>query len=83
MVYVPSLCHFRFLHSIFLWFGGIINANYGAFADVVGIDRALIIDAYNWGQGLIGLIAPTGLILVSLSVVNIGFDKWIKLLQNY
>jgi uncharacterized ion transporter superfamily protein YfcC len=47
-------------------------------ADVVGIDRALIIDAYNWGQGLIGLIAPTGLILVSLSVVNIGFDKWIK-----
>jgi uncharacterized ion transporter superfamily protein YfcC len=24
------------------------------------------------------LIAPTGLILVSLSVVNIGFDKWIK-----
>lgn len=47
-------------------------------ADVVGIDRALIVDAYNWGQGLIGLIAPTGLILVSLSVVNVGFDKWIK-----
>ena len=47
-------------------------------ADVVGIDRALIVDAYNWGQGLIGLVAPTGLILVSLSVVNVGFDKWIK-----
>lgn len=47
-------------------------------ADVVGIDRSMIIDAYNWGQGLIGLIAPTGLILVSLSMVNIGFDKWIK-----
>jgi uncharacterized ion transporter superfamily protein YfcC len=47
-------------------------------ADVVGIDRALIVNAYNWGQGLIGLIAPTGLILVSLSVVNVGFDKWIK-----
>ena len=47
-------------------------------ADVVGIDRALIINAYNWGQGLIGLIAPTGLILVSLSMVKVGFDKWIK-----
>ncbi|WP_164506090.1 YfcC family protein [Companilactobacillus insicii] len=51
-------------------------------ADVVGIDRALIIDAYNWGQGLIGLIAPTGLILVSLSMVNIGFDKWIKFVMK-
>jgi len=47
-------------------------------ADVVGIDRSMIINAYNWGQGLIGLIAPTGLILVSLSMVKVGFDKWIK-----
>lgn len=47
-------------------------------ADVVGIDRSIIINAYNWGQGLIGLVAPTGLILVSLSMVNIGFDKWMK-----
>lgn len=51
-------------------------------ADVVGIDRALIVNAYNWGQGLIGLVAPTGLILVSLSVVNIGFDKWIKFVSK-
>lgn len=47
-------------------------------ADVVGIDRAMIIDAYNWGQGIISLVAPTGLILVSLAMVNIGFDKWMK-----
>lgn len=47
-------------------------------ADVVGIDRSIVINAYNWGQGLIGLVAPTGLILVSLSMVGIGFDKWIK-----
>ena len=47
-------------------------------ADVVGIDRSMIINAYNWGQGLIGLVAPTGLILVSLAMVNVGFDKWMK-----
>lgn len=47
-------------------------------ANVVGIDRASIIDAYNWGQGFISLIAPTGLILMSLMMVNIGFDKWFK-----
>lgn len=35
-------------------------------ANVVGIDRASIIDAYNWGQGFISLVAPTGLILMSL-----------------
>ncbi|TLG81343.1 YfcC family protein [Vagococcus zengguangii] len=47
-------------------------------ADVVGIDRGMIVNAYNWGQGIIGLIAPTGLILVSLSLVQVGFDKWLK-----
>lgn len=51
-------------------------------ADVVGIDRSIIINAYNWGQGLIGLIAPTGLILVSLAMVNIGFDKWLKFVMK-
>ncbi|QIL46414.1 YfcC family protein [Vagococcus coleopterorum] len=47
-------------------------------ADVVGIDRALIVDAYNWGQGIIAFIAPTGLVLASLAMVNISFDKWLK-----
>lgn len=47
-------------------------------ANVVGIDRASIIDAYNWGQGFISLVAPTGLILMSLMLVGINFDKWFK-----
>jgi len=51
-------------------------------ADVVGIDRSMIIDAYNWGQGVIGLIAPTGLILVSLAMVKVGFDKWMKFITK-
>lgn len=47
-------------------------------ADVVGIDRAIIVDAYNWGQGIISFITPTGLVLASLAMVNISFDKWLK-----
>ena len=47
-------------------------------ADIVGIDRSIVVNAYNWGQGIIGLISPTGLILVSLAMVNVGFDKWMK-----
>lgn len=47
-------------------------------ADVVGVDRSLIVSAYNWGQGIISFIAPTGLVLASLAMVNITFDKWLK-----
>ena len=47
-------------------------------ANVVGIDRASVIDAYNWGLGFISLVAPTGLILMSLMLVNIDFNKWFK-----
>lgn len=47
-------------------------------ANIVGVDRASVIDAYNWGQGYIGLIAPVGLILMSLAMVNIGLDRWFK-----
>lgn len=47
-------------------------------ANVIGIDRASVIDAYNWGQGYISLIAPTGLILMSLMMVGISFNKWFK-----
>jgi len=47
-------------------------------ADVVGVNRDIIVTAYQFGQGLIGFITPTGLILVSLSMVNITYDKWLK-----
>lgn len=47
-------------------------------ADTVGIGREIIVNAYQYGQGLFAIINPTGLILASLAIVKIGFDKWIK-----
>jgi uncharacterized ion transporter superfamily protein YfcC len=47
-------------------------------ADVVGIGRELIVNAYMYGQGLFAFINPTGLILASLTVVNVGYNKWLK-----
>lgn len=47
-------------------------------ADVVGQSRTIVIDAYMYGQGLFYFINPTGLILASLGVAKIGFDKWLK-----
>lgn len=50
-------------------------------ADVVGIGRELIVNAYMYGQGLFAFINPTGLILASLTVVNVGYNKWLKFIM--
>lgn len=47
-------------------------------ADVVGTGREHVVDAYMYGQGLFAFINPTGLILASLAMVNVGFDKFLK-----
>ncbi len=47
-------------------------------ADTVGIGREIIVNAYQYGMGLFYFISPTGLILASLAIVKIGFDKWLK-----
>ena len=47
-------------------------------ADTVGIGREIIVNAYNYGLGLFAFINPTGLILASLAVVKVGYNKWLK-----
>ena len=47
-------------------------------ADNVGIGREIIVNAYQYGMGIFAFINPTGLILATLGIVKIGFDKWLK-----
>lgn len=47
-------------------------------ADSIGVSREIVVNAYNWGQGLVLFITPTGLILVILEMAEITFDKWLK-----
>jgi len=47
-------------------------------ADTVGIGREIIVNAYQYGMGIFGFINPTGLILATLGIAKIGFDKWLK-----
>lgn len=47
-------------------------------ADTVGVGREVIVNAYQYGMGLFYFINPTGLILASLAIVKIGYDKWLK-----
>lgn len=47
-------------------------------ADGVGVGREVVVNAYQYGMGLFSFINPTGLILASLAIVKIGFDKWLR-----
>ncbi|MGF1763634.1 YfcC family protein [Aliivibrio kagoshimensis] len=47
-------------------------------ADVVGIPRENIVSSYQYGMGLMAFITPTGLVLASLAMVNVTFDKWLR-----
>jgi len=50
-------------------------------ADTVGLPRDVIVSAYQYGQGLIAFITPTGLILASLAMVDVTYDKWLKFIM--
>jgi uncharacterized ion transporter superfamily protein YfcC len=49
-----------------------------ALASVAGVSREDIVNAYCYGQGVMAFIAPTGLVLPSLAMVNVRFDKWLR-----
>lgn len=50
-------------------------------ADTVGVSRAAIVSAYAYGLGLISYITPAGLILASLAMVDVTYDKWLKFIM--
>ena len=50
-------------------------------ADTVGIPREAVISAYVFGQGLISFITPSGLILATLAMVDVSYDKWLKFIM--
>ncbi|MEG2353569.1 MAG: YfcC family protein [Clostridium sp.] len=50
-------------------------------ADSVGLPREVIISSYLYGIGLIAFITPTGLILATLSMVDVTYDKWLKFIM--
>ncbi|MCA1660186.1 MAG: hypothetical protein LC642_06585, partial [Verrucomicrobiaceae bacterium] len=49
-----------------------------ALADIAGVPREQIINAYAWGLGLMGFVAPVGLVLPSLAMVGIRYDTWLR-----
>ena len=50
-------------------------------ADTVNVGREVIVNCYQYGMGLFHLVNPTGLILASLAIIKVGFDKWLKFIM--
>ncbi len=50
----------------------------GALANIVGVPSEEIVNAYLFGFGLMTFITPAGLILPSLSMVNVSYGTWLK-----
>lgn len=76
---------------IFVILGFFINSSSGLavlsipiiapLADAVGLPRDVIISAYIFGLGMISFITPTGLVLASLEMVDVTYEKWLKLVM--
>lgn len=52
-------------------------------ADKVSCSRTIVVDAYLYGQNLIGIIAPTGLILIIVQMVGLKFNHFMKFIYPY
>ncbi|QIB70035.1 YfcC family protein [Aminipila butyrica] len=76
------------MYFIYIILGFFINSSSGLavlsipimapLADAVGLPREVVITAYMFGQGTMGFITPTGLVLVVLQLVRVNYDKYIK-----
>ncbi|MDD7463195.1 MAG: YfcC family protein [Anaerococcus sp.] len=47
-------------------------------ADAVNVGRDVVVSAYNFGQGWMAYITPTGLVIATLELVGVTYDKWFK-----
>jgi len=48
-------------------------------ADFAGVERALVVTAYQTGHNIVGLITPTSAVLMgSLAIGRVPFDRWLR-----
>ncbi len=81
-VFILLLLLFYILFSIFIQSSSgmavLTMPIIGALAILVNVPGREIVNSYLYGLGLMSLIAPTGLILPSLAMVNISMKTWFK-----
>ena len=51
-------------------------------ADTVGIPRFVIVTAYQFGQYAMLFLAPTGLIMATLQMLDMKYSHWLKFMAS-
>ena len=85
---LPKVIFAIIMIFIFLFLGIFIQSSSGLavlsmpilapIADQVGCSRAVVVNAFMFGQNLITMVAPTGMILIVLQLIGIKFNFWVK-----
>lgn len=57
--------------------------SFAPLADKVNCKREVVVNAYMFGQVLIGYIAPTGMCLIITQLVGIKFNYWLKFIWQF
>lgn len=46
--------------------------------DTVGVERSVIVCAYQWGQYAMLYLAPTGLVMATLQMLDVRYSHWVR-----
>ena len=73
---------------VFFLFGFIVPSSSGLavlalpimapLGDTAGVSRATVLCAYQWGQYAMLFLAPTGLVMATLQMLDIKYSHWLK-----
>jgi uncharacterized ion transporter superfamily protein YfcC len=81
-VFILLLLVFYFLFGIFInsssGMAVLTMPIIGALAIIINIPGREVVNAYQYGMGLMSFITPTGLILPSLALLNVSLKAWMK-----
>jgi uncharacterized ion transporter superfamily protein YfcC len=55
----------------------------GGLAVIIGIPGREIVNSYLYGMGIMGFLAPTGILLPSLALTNVSYKTWWRFIYPF
>jgi uncharacterized ion transporter superfamily protein YfcC len=55
----------------------------GGLAVIIGIPGREIVNSYLYGMGIMGFLAPTGILLPSLALSNVSYKAWWRFIRPF
>jgi uncharacterized ion transporter superfamily protein YfcC len=86
-LFILALLAFYFVFSLFIQSSSgmavLTMPIIGALAVIVNIPGREIVNSYQYGMCIMSFLAPTGMILPSLALVNVGLKTWFKFITPF